>query len=75
VTTRVKGCWVAFEADLREDDAAPLLAAIRQLRGVLAVELEPQTPSDWIAAQRVRHELLSKLWAVLNPTDPPRKTQ
>ena len=75
MTARVKGCWVAFETDLREDDATPLLAAIRQLRGVLAVELEPQTPSDWIAAQRMRHELLGKLLAVLNPTDLPSKPQ
>ena len=38
MTARVKGCWVAFEQDLREDDAVPLLDAIQQLRGVLAVE-------------------------------------
>jgi len=75
VTTRIKGCWVAFEQDLREDDTVPLLDAIRQLRGVLAVELEPQTPSDWIVAQRVRHEFMDKLLAVLNPTDPPSKQQ
>ena len=73
MTARVKGCWVAFEQDLREDDAVPLLDAIRQLRGVLAVELEPQTPSDWIAVQRVRRELMDKLLAALKPTDPPSK--
>lgn len=73
MTARVKGCWVAFEQDLREDDAVPLLDAIRQLRGVLAVELEPQTLSDWIAVQRVRRELMDKLLAVLKPTDPPSK--
>ena len=75
MTARIKGCWVAFEEDLREDDAAQLLAAIRQLRGVLAATSEPQTPGDWVASQRIRRELMDKLWAVLTPGDSPSKVQ
>lgn len=67
MTARIKGCWVAFERDVREDDAESLIGAIRQLRGVLAVEASVAEPADWIATERIRRELSEKLWAVLHP--------
>jgi hypothetical protein len=69
MTDRIKGCWVSFERDIREDDAGPLLQAIQQLRGVSAVTADPADPADWMARDRVRRELSEKLWAVLHPTD------
>lgn len=71
MTDRIRGVWVAFDHDIREDDAGPLIAAIRQLRGVLSVDPKVTEPTDWIAQERVRHELGEKLWAVLYPKDKP----
>lgn len=67
MTDRLKGVWVAFDHDIRDDDAEPLINAIRQLRGVLSVEPSISDPSDWNARQRVHHELAEKLWAVIHP--------
>lgn len=65
MTDRLKGCWVAFDRDIRDDDAEPLIAAIQQMRGVLAVEPSIMTPDDWMARERVRRELTDKLYQAL----------
>lgn len=39
--------------------------AIRQIRGVAAVEPSVTTPDDWINRQQVRAELRAKLWEAL----------
>jgi hypothetical protein len=65
MTDRLKGAWVAFDADIREDDAEALIEAIKQLRHVQAVEPSVSDPEDWMARERVRRELGEKLWAVL----------
>lgn len=67
MTDRLKGVWVAFEKDIREDDAEPLIAAIKQLRGVLAVESCIADHADWIALERTRRELGQKLIEVVWP--------
>lgn len=69
MTDRFKGCWVAFEKDIRTDDVEPLIEAIRQLRGVLAVETSVADSGDWMNRERIRRELGEKLWAVLYPKD------
>jgi hypothetical protein len=69
VTDRLQGVWVAFERDIREDDAEPLIEAIKQLRGVLSVEANVSDYEDWFARQRVRRELTDRLWAVLHPKE------
>lgn len=63
----MKGVWVAFDHDIRDDDAEPLLAAIKQLRGVQAVEGKVADSDDWMARERIRAELGKKLWEVLYP--------
>ncbi len=67
MTDRIKGCWVAFESDIREDDVQPLIEAIKRLRGVLAVEESVADSDDWMNRERIRRELGEKLWAVLYP--------
>lgn len=67
MTTKLKGCTVAFTDDIREDDAEKILEAIRCLRGVLTVRPIEASPSDdWIIEER-RRDLEKKLWAVLRP--------
>jgi hypothetical protein len=65
MTDRLKGCWVAFSEDIRVDDAEGLLNAIRYLHGVESVEGSVSTPDDWMARERVRHELIRQLRDVL----------
>jgi hypothetical protein len=65
VTARIRGFYVALEADIRIDDAEPLMEAVRQLRGVAAVEPDVRDTSDFVARERVRRELMDKIFAVL----------
>jgi hypothetical protein len=37
MTDRLKGIYVAFDEDIRDDDAEPIIQAIRQIRHVLSV--------------------------------------
>lgn len=65
MTTRLKGALIVFEKDIREDDAVPILAAIRQIRGVLHVTNLELNHGDYIARVQVRSELHERLWDVL----------
>jgi hypothetical protein len=67
MTDRLNGVWVAFEKDIRDDDAESLIEAIKHLRGVLAVEAKVSDSTDWIAQQRARDEWRKKLVDILWP--------
>lgn len=41
MTDRVGALCVVLEKDIRDDDVAPLVDAIRMMRGVLSVTFEP----------------------------------
>ncbi len=71
MTDRLKGVWVAFEHDIREDDAEALTSAIKQLRGVLAVEPQVVDVGDWVAEERVRADYRTKLMDILWPKKKP----
>lgn len=70
MTDRIKGFYVALEENVREDDAEPIMNAVSQLRGVLAVEPLRVESADWVATQRVRNELVTRLFEVLKPPSP-----
>jgi replicative superfamily II helicase len=65
MTDRFSSLTVVLEKDIREDDAQVLIAAIQQLRGVLAVEGNVADLAEFVTAQRVRQEFREKLWEVL----------
>jgi hypothetical protein len=67
MTDRLNGVWVAFEKDIREDDAETTINAIRQIRGVLVVEKHVADPMAWIGEERVRQELGKKIFEILFP--------
>lgn len=67
MTDRLKGCFVAFDRDIREDDAETLINAIRCLRCVLSVETHVTDLGDWNARERVRLELWEKVRDVFFP--------
>jgi hypothetical protein len=56
---------VVLEKDLKDEDAQPLLEAIKCLRGVLSVTPNVSDPAGWTAEERVRRELTEKLLQVL----------
>jgi hypothetical protein len=65
---RLKGCTVAFTDNLREDDAQRLLDAIALLQGVVSVSRSVDAPEDWMNREKVRIEILAKVWNALGPT-------
>ncbi len=65
MTDRLKGCWVSFDRDIREDDAEGILNAIRMIRGVADAQPDVTNADDWLARSRVKHELRDKLIALL----------
>lgn len=65
MTDRYNAFIVVLERDIREDDAEPILNAIKHIRGVLSVKPHVADFSDSIATERVRAELQQKLWDVL----------
>ena len=68
MTDRIQHLTVLLEHDIRDDDAEDLGNAIAQLRGVSLVQMgKPVDPTDHMARERVRLELLRELSAVLAP--------
>lgn len=67
MTDRYHTLTVVLERDTRDDDAEPLIAAIRQMRGVLSVTGVVVSPEAHMAQERARRELGEKLMAVLYP--------
>ena len=67
MTDRYHSLTVVLEHDIRDDDAKPILAAIRQLRGVLSVEGNVADLTSHMAQERARRELGEKLLEVVYP--------
>ncbi len=65
MTDSINGFWVALERDTRVDDAEPLLAAVRQLKGVADVRANVVDSGSYIAAMQAQTELRSKVAAFL----------
>ncbi len=65
MTDRLKGFIVMLDEDIREDDAQPILDAIRQIRHVQSVATMVSDADDWMARERVKIELKKKLYEAL----------
>lgn len=65
MTDRFAGFVVTLERDLREDDAAATIAAIKQIKGVIGVQPLAASYEQHIAEQRVRFDLEKRLWNAL----------
>ena len=71
MTTRHAGYLVTLERDTREDDAAPILAALAMVRGVLSVvPVEADHVAHTLAEQRARADIEARLWAALRQERP-----
>lgn len=67
MTDRYHSLTVVLEANIRADDAQPLIDAILQLRGVLSICGEVANSNTWMAEERARRELGNKIWEVIYP--------
>ena len=66
MTDRYNALTVILERDTREDDAQPLIDAIRQFRGVLKVEPHTYEPcTGYVTEVRLRADLTRKLFEAL----------
>lgn len=61
MTDRLKGLIVVLDADIRTDDAQPLIDAISQLRGVLSVAPVTTGADDYYNRQRIKWELRDRI--------------
>lgn len=66
MTDRVKGFTVTLEKDIRIDDVEEILSAVRMIRGVAHVEPSIRTSEDHMNRQRIKGELLTKLFKILH---------
>ncbi len=70
-----KGCTVAFDRDVREDDVEEIIRAIRMIKGVGGVTTTEAELDDWNARVHVRCELAGELGKVINKTLYPERKQ
>ena len=64
MTDRVNRIVVALERDVREDDVAGLVEAIKHLRGVVDATAKVVSPEAWAVEARVRVEIQEKVFNV-----------
>ena len=67
MTDRFNTLTVVLEVATRDDDAEQILSAIRMVKGVLSVSGDVASGQEYMAIERARSELGSKLWGVLYP--------
>ncbi len=69
MTDRFYALTVILEKDIRDDDAEPMINAIKMIKGVQDVQPHIADPSVWMAQERARRDLGEKLWHVLYPKE------
>ena len=65
MTDRIFALTVLLDEDVREDDAASIIAAIQMIKHVLKVEPHVSNLDTWAAEARARTDLTRQLWKVL----------
>ncbi len=66
MSDRAHSITVVLADNVRVDDLAPLLTAIRQLRGVVAVETNVSDLSEFVAETRVYLDMRKRLIEALD---------
>lgn len=65
MTDRYNAVVVVFEQDMRSDDAESTIAAIRHIKGVIAVKPNVADMSDFIAQSRADLDMRKRIFAAL----------
>ena len=66
MTERLKGVYVAFEKDIREDDAEYITNAIRMIKGVTSVNGIIANVEDEMNRERIRLEFKRRMYEALD---------
>lgn len=69
MTDRVKGFTVTLAEDIRIDDVEEILNAVRMIKGIAHVEPSITTSEDHMNRQRIKNELVTKLFKILHEDD------
>ena len=62
MTDRLKGVYVAFERDMRDDDAETIIHAIQMIKGVKSVKGNIVDSNDWMNREQIKAEIKAKLF-------------
>ncbi len=62
MTDRLKGLTVAFDKDIREDDAQCIIDAILLIRGVSGVTTSTSNPEDYMNRQQIIRDIKAKIF-------------
>ena len=65
MSDRYKGVVVAFDHDIKDEDAADLIKAISMIKGVIAVSPSVVNHDDYMNRAKIKWELRSQLMQVL----------
>ncbi len=66
MTDRISALTIVLEKDIRDDDAKPLIEAIKMMRGVLSVEPHVKDAiGEVVARRRFNREAEDRLYALL----------
>lgn len=65
MTDRYHSLVVVLDENTRNDDAQALISAIRQLRGVISVKGNVVDSETYMAEERARQKLLTKILSIL----------
>lgn len=66
MTDRVHSITVVLDRNYREDDLEPLLTALRQMRGIIDVELNVADIASSVATSRARISVIEELNKVVH---------
>lgn len=67
MTDRYFALTVALEKDTRDDDAEPIINAIKMIKGVLNVKGNVSSPETWMAQERALAALREDLIKIVFP--------
>jgi hypothetical protein len=65
MTAKFNSLTIVLENDVREDDAQTLINAILMLKGVLSVEGNVSSVTDYVAESRVKTEVRNRLFEII----------
>lgn len=66
MTDRINALTVVLERDIREDDAQPLIDAIKMMKGVISVTSNIVTPDSYVAQIRANNKVTNTLSELIN---------
>lgn len=64
MSDRIKGFYVALEKDIKDEDFKEIKNAVLMVKGVLKVKESISDPSDWMNRERIRNELITKVFEI-----------